>query len=185
MSSPDALHAFALEFLGECVDILNTIPTLVPGQGLLGAPERYFVSPGLPAWDCCEQLAVHAAPMAEADTTPSGLDAGRRSARFARINHPSFVATITRCVPTGELTAGGTVKLPESVDLTMAARQINADGWALWNGLFNRVYAGRLLTLCDEVFWDAIIPVVPAGGCAGWTVTMRASLGGYPETLGT
>lgn len=183
--SPDALHQFALEFLAECVEALDSIPILVPGQGLIGAPERRFVSPGLPVWDCCEQLAVHAAPMNEADTTPSGLDAGRRSARFARINHPSFIATITRCVPTAEMSSSGSVKLPGTVDLTMAARQINADGWALWNRLFNAVYAGRLLTLCDEVFWDAIIPVVPAGGCAGWTVTMRASLPGYTELLGS
>ena len=185
MASPDDLHLFATTFLNECASALDSIPTLVPGQGLLGAPERQFVSPGLPVWDCCEQLAVHATPMTEADTTPGGLDAGRRSARQARINHASYVATITRCVPTGELSAGGTYTAPDTVDLTLAARQINADGWALWNRLFNAVYAGRLLTLCDEVFWDAIIPVVPAGGCAGWTVTMRASLPGYAEMLGT
>jgi hypothetical protein len=123
--------------------------------------------------------------MSEADTTPGGLDAGRRSARFARINHPSFIATITRCVPTGFESQTGTFTPPSPVDLTLAARQINADGWALWNHLFNAVQAGRLLTLCDEVFWDAIIPVVPAGGCAGWTVTMRASLPGYTELLGS
>jgi hypothetical protein len=185
VASPDDLHILATAFLAECVDALDSIPTLVPGQGLIGAPERRFVSPGLPVWDCCEQLAVHASPMSEADTTPSGLDAGRRSARQARINHASFIATITRCVPTGELTTAGEIVVPEAVDLSLAARQINNDGWALWNRLFNAVYAGRLLTLCDEVFWDGIIPVVPAGGCAGWTVSMRASLGGYPEILGT
>ena len=75
-------------------------------------------------------------------------------------------------------------RLPSSL-LAADALQHNADGWALWNHLYNLQSSGLFLTLCDEVFFEGITAAAPAGGCAGWVVSVRAYLGGYPETLGT
>lgn len=181
MPGPLDLADLAETFLQLCVDALNTLPA----QGLQGAQDRRYVSPGLPVWDCPDMLVVHVQPVVEADTTPGGLDAGRRSARFARINHVGLIATSLRCIPTGSENNVGTWVPPDPVELGAAARQLNADAWALWNHLFNAVHAEGLLTLCDEVFWDAITPVIPSGGAAGWLVTARASLGGYTELFGS
>lgn len=186
MAGPADLHNLAQAYLDVCTDALDTIPVLTSEvPALVGAQEIRHVSPGPPVWDCPEMLIVHVAPLNEADTTPGGLDAGRRAARYARINHVSLVATSLRCIPTVEQSASGAINLPTSEEKTAAAKQINADGWALWNHLFNAVHAEELLTLCDEVVMVGIIPVIPSGGSAGWAVTARASLGGYQELLGS
>lgn len=186
MAGPSDLHDLALGYLGVCTDALDTIPVLTSEvPALLGAQDIRLISPGPPVWDCPEMLIVHVAPLNEADTTPGGLDAGRRAARFARINQVSLIATSLRCIPTVEQSPSGSVTLPSAEEKTASAKQINADGWALWNHLFNAVHAEELLTLCDEVQMVGIIPVIPSGGSAGWAVTARASLGGYQELLGS
>lgn len=170
------LHALAVEFLAACVESLDTIPLANPG--LAGAPERAFTSPGIPVWDCCEQLTVHVDGVSESATSPGGLATGRR-ATFSRINLVGLVATITRCIPV----VGGTQldALPEIEDMTAAAEQIHADGWALWNHIYNMIRAGDLFALCDEVFWDGLRAVQPLGGCGGWTLAFRVQLDGYED----
>lgn len=175
------LHALALELLDACSEALDSIPSF--DGDLKGAPDRAFVSAGTPVWDCCEQLAVHYPFLGEADTSPGGLNAGTRF-KHGRINHVLLIATITRCVPTG-VEHNGDYRPPTPAALTAAGKQHNADGWALWNHLFNLQSSGLLLTLCDEVFFDGITAAAPAGGCAGWTVAVRTSLDGYSETLST
>lgn len=173
-SGPGDLQALCEELLQASIDALDTIPTF--DATLEGAPERYFVSPGLPVLDCCPQLSVHAAGVTEADTTPGGLGAGRR-ASAARLNHVALVVTIARCIP-GEPT-------PPADDLEAAAEQINADGWALWNHIWNLIRADLLFSLCGEVFWDGLRPLSPSGLCAGWTLNLRVRLDGYSEVLGS
>ena len=188
MPGPGDLHVLALAFLLDVADALDTIPDDDPT--LEGAPLRQFISPGVPVndfvgRDCCSQIAVWALPTVEADTAPGGLDAGKRAGRHAWINHVGLSAAVSRCIPMGE---SGSLELftPPSADvLTEAARQHNADGWALWNHLHNAVHAEHLLTLCDEVAFDGITPAIPAGGCSGWVVAIRANLGGYTETIGS
>ncbi len=180
MNDPGDLHAFAVSFLDACVEALDTIPTFTATNSLEGAPARRFVSPGIPVWDCCEQLAVHVPIMIEADTTPGGLMGGKRT-NLGYINHVTFLATVTRCVPT--MDNDGNPPLPAA--LAASAEQIDADGWALWNHLHNLKASAQLLTLCDEMFFDGILAVAPSGGCGGWTVTIRAAIGGYEELLGS
>jgi hypothetical protein len=71
------------------------------------------------------------------------------------------------------------------VELAAASEQLNADGWALWNHLYNLWTAGLLFTVCDEVFWDFLRPIGPSGGCAGWVLGIHISLDGYNETFST
>lgn len=176
------LHALAHALLDACAEALDTVPDF--DGDLLGAPDRQFVSAGLPVWDCCEQLVVHVVGMVEADTSPGGLPSGKRYT-FGRINHVALNATITRCVPTGSETGAGVYNPPSVASLEAAGVQHDADGWALWNHLFNLQSSGLFLTLCDEVFFEGITSAIPAGGCAGWVVAVRAYLGGYNETLST
>ena len=61
---PADLYTETTAVLEAAVAALDTIPNLSPG--LLGAPERAFICSGSPAFDCCDQLAVNAAPIAEA-----------------------------------------------------------------------------------------------------------------------
>jgi hypothetical protein len=180
-------HDLNLAVLDVIVDALDSLPIF--DAALQGAPERQFISPGLPVddfvgEDCCAQVSVWGVPITEADTTPGGLDAGRRSSRFAWINQVAINARVTRCFPTGSSSASGFY--PPSVDvLTETSRQHDADGWALWNHLHNAVHQEQLLTHCDAFFFDGMLPIIPSGGCAGWVVSLRASLGGYEETLGS
>lgn len=173
---PEDLHALAQEYLAACVESLDTIPLFNPG--LAGAPDRAFTSPGIPVWDCCEQLTVHVDGATESGTSPQGLATGRRQA-WGRINLVGFVATVTRCIPV----VGGTSldSLPTIESMTAAAEQIHADGWALWNHIYNMIRAKELFAICDEVFWDGLRAVSPSGGCGGWTLVLRVQLDGYED----
>jgi len=182
MSDIGDLQLLAQAYLDACAEALDTIPAF--DGGLLGAPDRKFVSAGAPVWDCCEQLAVHVVALGEADTSPGGLAAGKRFTT-GRINHVILQATVTRCVSTGIEATGGNYQPPTVAALMADSVQHDADGWALWNHLFNLQSSGLFLTLCDEVFFEGITAAAPAGGCAGWIATLRVYLGGYNETLTT
>jgi hypothetical protein len=185
-TGPDDLYLIAQAYLDDCAEALDTIPDFIPE--LEGAPERQFLSPGMPVADfvgrdCCTQLVVRVDPIGELDTTPGGLDAGRRAVREAWKNSVTMVAHIFRCIPTGTSSATAVFVPPSADALTTSARQHYADAWALWNHLHNLVRAEHLVSLCDEVFFDGLIPMIPAGGCAGWTAVIRVGLEGYEELL--
>ena len=166
---PEDLQALAQELLDASIWALDTIPTFAPGLG--GSPERSFVSPGSPALDCCDQLTVHVAGVSQ---LPTGPHTHKDSARK---NIVTLVVTATRCVH--GLKDDG--QPPDATDLEADAAQMNADGWALWNHLWNLMRSGDLLTLCDEVFWDGLRALTPSGGCGGWTLTLRAAYEGYED----
>ena len=167
-TGPGDLDALAHDLLDAAVEALDTIPTFEPG--LAGAPARSFVSPGVPAFDCCDQLTVDVRPITENPLSPSGPGSGQRARFQARHNEVVLVITITRCVPTGPE--------PLTTDLEDAAAQTNADAWALWNDLWNQVRSGDLFRLCSDSR-PALRPVQPSGGCAGWTMAYQVELEGY------
>jgi hypothetical protein len=177
-TGPEDLHALAEELLAACVESLDTIPLFA--SDLAGAPARAFLSPGIPVWDCCEQLTVHVDGVGENATSPAGLATGRRHVH-GRINLPGLITTVTRCVPV----VGGTQMdaLPSIESMNAAARQINADGWALWNHIYNMLQQEVLLARCHEVYWEGLRAVAPSGGCGGWVLTLRVQLDGYEEVL--
>ena len=169
---PNDLQTQCEDLLAAAVDALDTIPSLAPG--LQGAPERAFVSAGTPALDCCDQLTVNAAPIAEAPTVPLEMGAGTRHQQGFRKNYVGFQVTITRC--------GSWVDLPpDPVLLQAVAEQTNADAWALWNYLWNvtRNPPASLFTICGGVYFDRLSPLTPSGMCSGWVLSMRAEIEGY------
>lgn len=168
-TGPGDLHALAQELLDASVEALDTIPTFEPG--LAGAPARSYVSAGLPALDCCDQLTVHIQAVNE--SPPGQSDSHKNSARK---NIVTFVVTSTRCHDIKDI--------PPPVDvLTAISEQSDADGWALWNHLWNLMRADELFTLCGPVFWDGLRALNSSGGCGGWTLTLRAEVEGYEEVI--
>ena len=181
MADPTDLHAVALEILELSTEALDTIP--IADTDRQGAPPRRFVHFGPPIADCPDQLTVHVTPVLELDTSPGGLDAGKRTNRAWR-NSATFVIVITRCVPVGGENAGAWV--PPSADaLTAASAQHNADVWALWNYLHGAKASEEFLTLCDQTFFDGANAIIPIGDIAGWQMTVRAVLDGYAVPFGT
>lgn len=175
MANPTDLHTLCVDVLAAAEAALNTIPGFAPG--LEGAPARTFVSAGQPALDCCNQLSVNAAAIREGATEPFGLGAGTRHRQNFRVNHVGVNVWITRCLERADV-------IPTEAELEALARQVNADGWALWNELWNDARSGLLISICDEVFFDALTPLQPSGGCSGWLLSLRVQLAGY-DSQGT
>ena len=177
---PGDLELLAEELRDACVESLDTIPTYEPA--LDGAPERSFVSPGNPVYDwvgeeetgCCDQLAIVVAGITTDPTSPGGLAEGLKQ-KTALILAIPFEIHITRCVP-------NSVEPPPTTDLLEgASAQINADGWALTNHLFNMIRNGDLFDHCREVFWTGTRSINPSGGCGGFVMTLTVQLDGYQE----
>ena len=68
-SGPLDYMAYAEDLLHVSALALDEIPLADPT--LAGAPERRFVSPGEPVWDCCEQLIVTGTLVSQKFTRPS------------------------------------------------------------------------------------------------------------------
>lgn len=167
MADSTDLYTLASELLMASVFALDTVPADDPL--LDGAPERFFVAPGRPALDCCPQLTVHVDNVTESPTAV-GLESGRKSTS-ARISLVNFIVTSVRCLPKEQI--------PPIDEIDAVARQVDADGWALWNVLWSLWASGDLFSVCGEVFWDGLRALNPSGGCVGWTLSIRARLDGY------
>lgn len=165
---PGDLHSLAIEYLNACIAALDTIPDYEAGLG--GAPVRSFVAPGPPAFDCCDQLAVHVGPITE-----------RTQAKTTTINQVQLVVNATRCVPMPDDNGNP----PPQSEQQAAAAQINADKWALWNYLHMLVDNGLLFERCCDVVWGTLSPLTPSGGCGGSQLTVTVCFDGYeavPQT---
>ena len=171
---PTDLHALARSFLEACEEALNTIPTY--DATLEGAPARTFVSYGPVALDCCDQLAVHVGTLVEGDSAPA-----QPKASVARINLVSLVATASRCVPVPDSQGNP----PPALEQEAAAKQINADKWALWNHIYNLINDGSLFDKCCDVIWGGLTALQPNGGCGGSSLLITVCTDGYEEVLGT
>lgn len=173
-AGPGDLDLLAHDLLDTSVEALDTIPGYLPA--LSGAPPRRFVSPGQPALDCCDQLTVHAPNIVERPAGPKPVT--------GRLNVPNLLVTITRCVPEGKI-VGQTFQPPAPTSLEAAAAQIHADGWALWNHIWNMIRNETFLARCQQVTVGNLTALIPDGGCGGWTLGFAAVLDGYEEDPGS
>lgn len=165
-TGPGDLFDQAEALLAASIEALDTIPILSPGLG--GAPERAYIAPGLPALDCCPQLTVDVRGVSEDGPPFSG--SGQKARYGARKNQVLLVVTVVRCYPT-EVP-------PDPTEMQAAAEQVDADGWALWNYLWNLIRSGELFRLCADSRPE-LRQLAPSGGCAGWTLSMRVETEGY------
>ncbi len=144
--------------------------------------DRVFVSPALPALDCCPQLTVHVGGASEGDTAPlqPPLQPGHRTYAGDLVNVVQLTITIVRCTP-GPDNSGNP---PPAAEIQASAQESIDDLWAIWNYLRTEHRAGNLFTApagpgSREFFFDPAFPLNIAGGCCGWQIPFRVSLGGY------
>src|SRR5262249_48490581 len=123
--------------------------------------------------DCCPQLTVHVVQILE-DTNP--LFVPGRSAMTGRQNQVQLAITLFRCVNVD-------TSPPLQAELVASAQQMDADGWALWNHLYNLIRAGMLFSKCGEVAWQGLSAITESDGCVGWYSLVQVRLDGYEETL--
>ena len=180
MAGPGDLFDTAAELLAAAAEALDTIPDLL-GTAYEGAPDRQLVSPGNVVHDCCEQLAVWVNPVGEGARSPGTL------APDMQIIRPTLRVHATRCVPTGRI-VNKTYVPPPADAVTAAASQVHADGWALWNHMFNLLNAEPeplLFSKCQDLVRWSMAALTPSGGCAGWEMQFTIGLDGYREDLET
>ncbi len=179
MSDPGALFDTAAELLEVAAGALDSVPEQL-GTDLLGAPERQLIAYGVPVHDCCEQLVVWVNPVGEGARSPTTLSP------VFQIIRPTLRIHATRCVPTGRI-VGKQYVPPEAEDVTEASRQILADGWALWNRLFNAINTDPplLFSKCSDLVSWSMQSITPGGGCGGWEMQFTVALDGYSEVLAT
>lgn len=168
------LHAAADELLIAASEAC----ALAPG----GAMSRVYVSPGVPPWDCPDQLTVHVGPaIAVAETLPlqPPLQPMHRVGEGRHLNLVTMTVTALRCVNV-MLPDQGRLILPDPAALEADAVVINGDVWAIWNHLATRK---RNLTLFPpkvrEFAFDPALPVITEGAIGGWQVQCRVQVDGY------
>lgn len=163
------MYALAKEYLDACVAALNTTVT--------GAPERAFISSGVPAWDCCEQLSVHAGGPSVAPTADGGgLGDGHRIATLQMLNSLAMTATIIRVAPS----IGEDNEPPSQDDLNATSMVTYADVWSMWNYVVSAHRAGALFAPAEREVWiDGAVSINAQGGLCGWQLTVRVQLSGY------
>lgn len=164
------LYALADEYLDACVIALADTPD--------GPPDRVFVSPGVPSWDCPEQLTVHIGAPVVADTFPlqPSLSPAHRVTVQGEVDVIVVTATILRCVPTVD--DYGNLPSPATIDA--AAQQTCADLWAIWNHIKKGKRDGTLFAPKEREFrLDPAVSLPQGGGAAGWQIPIVVQLDGY------
>lgn len=160
------------ELAGEVLDVA----TACLDETTAGAPDLRYISPALPAYDCCPALIVAVAAITEEVTSPLGpMDTGQRS-RFGRVNLVAFTVAALRCAPS--MDPNGNVVVSE---ITAAATEVQEDAWALWNGFYHAIQNGEFEGKCSDVHFDRGIAITEQGGCVGWSFQFRALLDGIPN----
>lgn len=170
------LYDLCREFLEACAEACTIAPA--------GAIDRAYVSPGMPAFDCCPQLTVHAGGPQQADTAPLAppLQPGHREQTTQALILVQMTATVIRCSPTLEL--DGSPTMPDPALLDASAAETLGDVWTIWNHLATLKRTDALWgPKTREVFFDAAIPVMTSGGCAGWQIPVRVQLDGYRTSV--
>lgn len=141
-----------------------------------GVPSLSYVSPSLPAYDCCPALIVSVPSLGEEGTSPqlNAMDLGRK-ASYGRVNLASLNVTALRCAPAMDPQGGVSL-----TDIEVAARETLEDGWALWCGFYHAIIAGTFKGTCEDVHFDQGRAVTEQGDCVGWTFLFRAQIDGIP-----
>jgi hypothetical protein len=159
------------EFFEVCKQALADTPG--------GLPECAYISEGPPAWDSCPCLIVYAAGPTVGDTLPlqPTLQPLHRIALARQVNIVAMTALALRCSP---LIHDDGETLPTPDEHAAAAREINADSWALWNHLRHAKKTGALFPPREREFsLEPSVSLNPEGGAAGCAVTIRVELDGY------
>lgn len=175
MAGLDDTFDLAAVWLSAAADALDLTPAR--------CPDRAYVSPGPPAFDC-EQLTAFSFTLTEAATsTPGGPLAPAQRVHRGAVLLLEVQLSIVRCVPViGE---GGDA--PPVADLAASALTLNRDVWALWNGLAAELRrdGSELAARCDGAFRVGAQALTASGGFGGWVVAYRVPIAGFDLAAGS
>jgi hypothetical protein len=169
VSTVDSTYLLSQSFLGVCETALGTT--------VGGVPDLSYVYPSEPPIDCCPALIVFMAALTEETTSPISPPAstGHR-ASYGRLNLVTLTAWALRCSP--RVNENGTIDVSE---IERVAQEVQQDGWAMWNGIYKAINDGSFLDICSDAHFDRAVPIKDQGNCVGWSMTIRAELGGIPN----
>lgn len=169
-SDVTSLSDYADAVLGVAVDSLATTTA--------GAPDRAYVSPAQPTFDCCPMLTVVVTGLSEASTSPTTpAEIPARRTDFGSVILAGYAVWALRCAPVIE-----NGQLPSPSEIAAVALEVQEDGWALWNGLRHAHRRGDIFDGCLGVHFDGGVPINEQGGCVGWLFQIRAMIPGIPFT---
>lgn len=138
-------------------------------------PERQFVSPGLPAWDC-EILAVQLErTFGIAGNLATELIEPQLPAVGHAMRGATFAIWLIRCVPTIH-DDGTNVQIPSVTEEEAAAKIIYSDVQLLLNVIVAAQRAGELPG-CSGLAFEVWQTVGPQGGLSGGYLRLRLMVG--------
>lgn len=150
------VHDIAVRLLDKAKDVLTN------------EPDRAFVSPGEPAFDC-EQLSIQVRSVGAGGKFPA--DKGENFKAY--IPHADYRIEVLRCIPTTDDKG----RAPSISALTDAAEIHNRDLQELFTGLAALHTAGELLPAgCDLAHFQNATPSQPSGGVLAARVDLRVTL---------
>lgn len=172
MGTATYLDTLAHDLLDAASDGLTAARTGHP------APERVYVSHGVPAVDLCTgddqtgQLSVYLDPARGLDIVAKP-DRPRVPRQLLVQPIALFVVELWRCHPA--FTRGG--EIPSAAVLDDAASMLLTDLWCLETQLFTEAADGTLFTVdCHRVEVLGAQALNPQGGAAGWRLPVRVAL---------
>lgn len=140
-----------------------------------GVPDRSYISPAAPTFDCCPALMVYVSGLQEASTSPlSPSEATARRTDFGNIIMATYSLSAIRCAAVPDQHGNP----PPAVDIQATAVTVQQDGWTLWNGFRDAIADGEIFDGCLGAHFLGGTPIAEQGGCCGWTFTLRASIPG-------
>ncbi len=174
VSTIASLHEIAQALLDAGTDAVDDT---------IGGPvAESFLSPGLPAFDRqCDFAVAWAGQLGMEATAPlaPAPAVGHRFQYAGWVNLPTLNVTVLRCVATARETAKS-YQVPSPEQLSDDARKVMEDGWAIWNHVAREILQGNLFGgPCNDIKLQALVPVVPQGGLAGWTLNVAVELPGF------
>lgn len=167
-STIETLSQYADDLLQVCEDAIALTQA--------GVPERVYVSPAPPAFDC-EQLTLFVNGLFEAPTSPlAPIEETALRGKFGNVILVSYIIDVVRCSASGTLTAP-----PAASALTAVAHTVEDDMFSLWNGVRHAHEDGDIFDGCLGVHFDGITPLRDEGGFCGCEMRLRASIPGIPN----
>ena len=166
------------------MDMMNVVVAAVPqylDAAQLPQFSEVYITPGKPAFECCDAVVVWGGKVGQARTNQPNLNGGR----VVNVTVPAFMFTITilECVPTISEVNG---QPPSLAQYAADAQRVYDRAGAIYSGLLcdataRTLWAGTATgqstaeTTIGELIWDP-----PSGACLPARITITSQLQKLP-----